>query len=319
MKRIVLDADEEATDANFDEARYLSANPDVRSAVSRGDFPSGRAHFNRFGKDEGRRLARKAPELSAVRGPKMERLRQFLRSDMEHHWTDDGKVSYITEALRQETQIVDTDNISSHGYDAAVGAMIDKYEDGLLLDCGAGRRNIYYSNVVNFEIVDYDTTDVLGLGEYLPFRDNVFDAVISVAVLEHVHDPFKCAAEIARVLKRGGELFCCVPFLQPLHGYPHHYFNATSQGIRSLFESALDVTDVTVYPSTHPVWAINWILNSWAQGLSEKTREEFLSMRVSEFLAPPPSLLTQAFAADLSMEKQLELACATVLTARKVK
>lgn len=318
MKPVVLRMDEIVTVANFDEGRYLRANPDVLSAVNKGDFLSGRAHFDLFGNCEGRRLADKTHDLGEIRRQKMDRLRQFLRTDMQHLWTDSGKVSYITEALRHETQIADTENISSNGYDGTVHALIEKYEDGLLLDCGAGKRDTYYPNVVNFEIVDYDTTDVLGLGEYLPFHDNVFDAVISVAVLEHVRDPFKCASEIARVLKKGGELFCCIPFLQPLHGYPHHYFNATPQGIRRLFESEFEVIDVTVYPSTHPVWTVNWILNSWAQGLSGKTRDDFLSMRVSEFLVPPMSLVSQAFAADLSMEKQLELACATVLTARKL-
>jgi SAM-dependent methyltransferase len=247
----------------------------------------------------------------------MEKVRPFLRRDVIHDWNDDGKVNYLTEALRRETKIVDTDNISALGYDPAIIAMINKYENGLILDCGAGKRDTYYLNVVNFEIVDYDTTDVLGVGEYLPFQDNVFDAVVSVAVLEHVHNPLKCASEISRVLKHGGELFCCLPFLQPLHGYPHHYFNATSQGIRRLFEDELDVKEVTVYPSTHPVWAVHWILTSWAQGLSGKTREDFVSMRVSDFLAPPMSLVSQAFATDLSMDKQLELACAIVLTAQK--
>jgi SAM-dependent methyltransferase len=170
---------------------------------------------------------------------KMEQLRQFLHKEMEHQCTDDWKVNYLMEALRAEAKIIDTDNISALGYDAAVVAMINKYQNGLILDCGAGRRDTYYLNVINFEIVDCDTTDVLGVGEYLPFQDNVFDAVISIAVLEHVRDPFKCASEISRVLKRG------------------------------------------------------------------------------DFLAPPMSLVTESFAADLSMEKQLELACAIVLTAQK--
>jgi SAM-dependent methyltransferase len=236
---------------------------------------------------------------------------------MEHHWSDGWKVNYLSETLRRETRIIDTDNISALEYDPNVIAMINRYENGLILDCGAGRRNIYYPNVLNFEIVDYDTTDVLGVGEHLPFQDNVFDAVISIAVLEHVRDPLKCASEISRVLKKGGELYCCVPFLAPLHAYPHHYFNATPQGIRRLFEDELDVKGVTVNAGTHPVWAVHWILNSWSQGLSGKTRDTFLSMRVSDFLAPPLSLVTQAFAADLSMEKQLEIACAIVITAEK--
>jgi hypothetical protein len=58
IKSIVLGVDEIATDQNFDEERYLSANPDVRLAVKNASFPSGRAHYDHFGKREGRRLAR---------------------------------------------------------------------------------------------------------------------------------------------------------------------------------------------------------------------------------------------------------------------
>jgi SAM-dependent methyltransferase len=41
-------------DPPFDEARYLDANPDVRSAVAAGVFASGHDHWRRFGKAEGR-------------------------------------------------------------------------------------------------------------------------------------------------------------------------------------------------------------------------------------------------------------------------
>lgn len=54
------------------------------------------------------------------------------------------------------------------------------------MDCGAGCRSDYYENVINYEIVSYDSTDVVGVGESLPFEDETFDAVLSCAVLEHV-------------------------------------------------------------------------------------------------------------------------------------
>jgi SAM-dependent methyltransferase len=49
----------------FDETYYLAAYPDVAAAVAAGKFASGREHFERFGRPEGRRGA--ATGLAAVR------------------------------------------------------------------------------------------------------------------------------------------------------------------------------------------------------------------------------------------------------------
>ena len=256
-------------------------------------------------------------EWERAREQKMERIRPLLRLSMPHVWRH-GKVDFLTEELRQETRIVDTANVSSLGYDADMLAVIEKHREGLILDCGAGSQSDYYPNIVNIEIVDYPSTDVIAVGEHLPFVGGSFDAVISVAVLEHVRDPFRCAAEIVRVLKPGGDLLCSVPFLQPLHGYPHHYFNATPQGIRRLFEDGMANLVVSVPAACHPVHAVHWILSSWAQGLPAAARETFLNMRVSDLLATSPwNMLNEPFARELPTGKQLELACGTVLTAQK--
>jgi arsenite methyltransferase len=49
----------------------------------------------------------------------------------------------------------------------------------------------------------------------LPFRDETFDAAISVAVLQLVPDPAAALAEIARVLKPGGRVAVMIPTLRP--------------------------------------------------------------------------------------------------------
>lgn len=46
--------DEATTRADWNEAAYLGANPDVASAVAKGEFPDGYAHYVRHGKAEGR-------------------------------------------------------------------------------------------------------------------------------------------------------------------------------------------------------------------------------------------------------------------------
>jgi SAM-dependent methyltransferase len=303
---------------NFDEDAYLAANPDVKAAVLEQVCVSGRAHFEQTGWREGRNI-RAHSGLAEMRRSKMQLVRPFLRHDMQST-VDIGsgdKLNYLTNALREETRIIDTDNISAYPYDEYILSLLKEFDDGIILDCGAGRRPVYYNNIINYEIVDYDTTDVLGVGEHLPFFDNTFDAVISLAVLEHVRDPMRCANEIARVLKPFGKLLCAMPFLQPLHGYPHHYFNATQQGLRRLFEDNLQIEKESVPYGLHPTFALQWIIQSWANGLSGDAKEQFLDARMSDFMVNPVSLMDRLFVTQLPQAQQVELACGNMIEARK--
>lgn len=305
-----------ATSENFDEAGYLAANPDVRNAVAAGGFRSGLEHFQRHGVHESRFQQLATNLLAQAKARKLERVAPLLRGDLPVVRRPDH-YDFLSDELRRECNIVDTDAVSSNDYDGKVLSLIERHADGLILDCGAGRRGTYYDNVVNFEIVDYDTTDVRGVGESLPFADASFDAVVSIAVLEHVRDPFRCAAELVRVLKPGGELICCVPFLQPYHGYPHHYYNMTHQGLRALFERDLVVESVEVYDSVLPIWSLSWMLQSWADGLTGRVKADFLQMTVADLIRAPTAHLQAPFVRELDPSKNLELASANVLTARK--
>ncbi|GJD47447.1 Ubiquinone biosynthesis O-methyltransferase, mitochondrial [Methylobacterium crusticola] len=311
-----LDLVEPATAATFSEAAYLAANPDVHLAVRTGRLASGRAHFDRHGQRQGRRQRRRPEGLEAMMAAKLDRLAPHMRDDLPHRRIG-PKYDYLSDALRELAGADETANVSQNAYDGHAEELIAAYPDGLVLDCGAGRRERYYANVVNLEIVDYDTTDVLGIGEVLPFRDASFDAVISIAVLEHVRDPFACAREIARVLKPGGRLVCAVPFLQPLHGYPHHYYNMTGEGLRNLFERHLAVDHQYVPASLLPIWSLTWMVQSWAAGLPPEARKRFLSRRLSDFAVDPLTLLDQPYVRQLSDEKNLELASGTYLFAHK--
>jgi len=306
-----------ATDDNFVESAYLRANPDVAAAVAEGSFRSGRDHFELFGRRENRNLRFEESVVpSDVRRDKLARIRPLLRTDLLCIESESG-FDFLSDEFRAQFNIVDTMAVSSNDYDGNVLRLIEKHAGGLILDCGAGKRNRYYGNVVNFEIVPYDTTDVRGVGEVLPFLDASFDAVVSIAVLEHVKDPFQCAREIIRVLKPGGDLYCCVPFLQPYHGYPHHYYNMTHQGLVNLFDGALDDVVVDIPDSVLPIWSLTWILTSWANGLPEDCKEEFLDMHIRDLLGSPLDYLEKNFVRMLSKEKNMELASACVLIGRK--
>ena len=308
---------EKATEENFNEAAYLTANFDVAIAVKNGVSASGRQHFDLFGKNEGRCQRLPLSTIIGAKQAKHEKIRSILRNDMKFTEPENCTFDFLNEYIRKEFNIDETDFVSSNLYEPFVLDLIKKYESRLVLDCGAGQRDTYYENVVNFEVVDYDTTDVLGVGEELPFADNSFDAVISLSVLEHVKDPFRCAKEIARVLKPGGELVCSVPFLQPYHGYPHHYYNMTSQGLENLFAGLLEADKTEIADSGLPVCSLTWILRNWVNGLEGETKEEFLGMKISELIEEGDKYLQKAFVRDLSREKNFELANATLLFAHK--
>jgi SAM-dependent methyltransferase len=226
--------------------------------------------------------------------------------------------NFLTEEHKKEFKIVETQNVAANEYDEIASGIIEKYSDGLVLDCGAGKHSVDHPTVIYYELVDYPSTDVLGVGESLPFQDETFDAVFSLNVLEHTADPFRCAREISRVLKKNGTLYCVAPFLQPVHAYPNHFYNMSGQGLRNLFEANFEIIEHKVPLSGVPFWTLNWFLASWINGLEGKTREEFLNMTVRELTVEEPlKYLQRDFVTELSTEKNFELACTTMLLCKK--
>ena len=96
---------------------------------------------------------------------------------------DEQRFNFLTDEFQKECVAIEVGDTSGNSYDGPTLNLINKYHKGLILDCGSGKRDYCYRNVVNFEIAPYENTDVLGVGEHLPFRDNSFDAVLSLAVL----------------------------------------------------------------------------------------------------------------------------------------
>ncbi|MFH1523293.1 MAG: methyltransferase domain-containing protein [Patescibacteria group bacterium] len=95
---------------------------------------------------------------------------------------------------------------------------------------------------VNYKILDpvndYNP-DIIGDIHNLPFTDNSQDAIICIAVLEHVENPTKACYEIYRVLKPGGYCFVYIPFLYYYHaqkGYYKDYWRFTKDTINLLFK-----------------------------------------------------------------------------------
>jgi len=231
-------------------------------------------------------------------------------------------INTIRTELVAGSDLSETGNVSSNPYTVDALALIDSVvgQGGWVLDCGAGRRPERRANVVNLEIVDFESTDVLGVGEALPFQDNTFDAVLSLAVLEHVRDPVRCAREIMRVLKPGGMVLADVPFLQPVHGFPNHYYNMTQAGLTNLFVESGDVLACKVPLHGHPILALRWLLSEYLAGLPESARGHFAAMTAGELAdLDPVHFITSDHpaAAVLAPESQAVISCLNSILVRK--
>ena len=66
-----------------------------------------------------------------------------------------------------------------------------------------------------------------GDGCNMLFKDNQFNTVLNIQVLEHVFDPIKMISEIARVLKPGGYGIFLIPQTGAIHHTPYHFYNFT--------------------------------------------------------------------------------------------
>jgi SAM-dependent methyltransferase len=185
---------------------------------------------------------------------------------------------------------------------------------GMVLDCGAGFRPSRMRNVINLEISKYRSTDVLAAGEKLPFADASFDAVLSLAVLEHVRDPFACAREMLRVVKPGGKIMCAVPFLQPEHHFPGHFYNMTQTGLENLFGGHAALISAEVPPHGHPIFAVQWILRDYLAGLTPDAQHAFSAMTIGQAAAlNPAEFLSSEMARSLSPDATQKIACLNTL------
>jgi hypothetical protein len=106
---------------------------------------------------------------------------------------------------------------------------------------GRSKRDLFPGcSYVGFDYYGDENTDVVGdAHELSKFFPGEFDAVFSLAVLEHLAMPWVVAAEISKVLKIGGLTFHSTHFAFPLHERPWDFWRYTDQALRILFSPPL--------------------------------------------------------------------------------
>lgn len=172
--------------------------------------------------------------------------------------------------------------------DSDIQKIINKKK--IILNVGAGYRldvDRYYAlpNVINTDAFSYPTTDVICEGHKLPFKDNSFDAVLSIDNLGHVKNPWIHAEEMMRVLKPGGLVYADIPFLQPNRESPCRYYNMTTAGVRSLF-SPLKQIKHHIPPWSTPIHSLVSFLEKYKEILNDTaSRDNFGKLTIDEILA----------------------------------
>ncbi len=85
---------------------------------------------------------------------------------------------------------------------------------------------------------DYSKLDVVADLAALPFRRGTFQAALHIVTIEHLREPARALAEIARALAPGGLLLLDAPQEWEVHQAPHDYFRYTRFGLAYLLQKA---------------------------------------------------------------------------------
>ncbi len=121
-----------------------------------------------------------------------------------------------------------------------------------------------------------------------------------------------------RMLKPGGKVFIDWPFLQPVHGYPSHYFNATRQGLELMFSEGFEIEFCQTEGNQTPAFTIQWIVGKFLHDLPPERRAIIGPMSVSEFASQPPTgQFWQNILTGLPDAMISEFACGNTLIATK--
>lgn len=113
---------------------------------------------------------------------------------------------------------------------------------GQVLEMGPGviRKNFVYKdngyNLTTIGLKDNNPDVIADLEYRLPIEDESYDKILVICVLEHIYNYQDLVNEIYRILKKGGVVYCLVPFIEGIHNAPKDYFRYTSNALERIFE-----------------------------------------------------------------------------------
>lgn len=311
-----------ATPENFDEEGYLLANPDIARHVANGG--NARLHLERHGLREGRKQV--APDPAARLARKRARYAR-LSGVLDAASGAGGNFAPLGETgafpLRYGEAPLSLDSYDAESANAGFGPFVEEVRanpDKIYLDIGCGRRSRIEPNCLYLEVYPSPSADiVMEPACRYPIASGSIDGIGCFAVLEHVERPWEAAAEFRRMLKPGGKVFIDWPFLQPVHGYPSHYYNATREGLRRMFADGFRIDVIDTFANQRPDHTFHWMLNELAGAMTPEARAMLAKMTVEDLLSAPPGGDLWRSLLDAVPAQTIEtLACGNSLIATKL-
>lgn len=154
---------------------------------------------------------------------------------------------------------------------------------GTIMELGGGPNSLDIPGVVNLDINNYNSVDVIGDARRIPFQNDSYDAIISNSVLEHIWETDLVAEECFRVVKPGGFVFINVPQVCGRH-HTYDYHRWTMPGLIKLFEKFDVIEKGTILG---PGMFINQLATNIARSMSSITLLKNLLSVVIEWLVFP--------------------------------
>ncbi len=124
-----------------------------------------------------------------------------------------------------------------------------------VLDVGCGTKPYeplfapYTASYVGVDRVENPRAELRGSVEALPVEDGSFDLVLCNQVLEHCDDPAQAVRELRRATAPGGRVLASTHGVQWYHPSPVDYWRWTHEGLRRLFTTNADWSELEVEPS----------------------------------------------------------------------
>jgi uncharacterized protein YbaR (Trm112 family)/SAM-dependent methyltransferase len=174
--------------------------------------------------------------------------------------------------------------------------------DAIVIDLGAGNRANNLPHVIRMDVIRTPYVDVVGDVHAMPFLPGSVDFIFSLAVIEHLRQPFVAAQQMADALRTGGYVYGECNFVFPYHGFPHHYFNASQHGLEQVFAPFTRLRS-GVAPYQMPSFAVKSVLTEYSKALDRVAPEPTARLRdlIDGICSEPLGACDQYFPEGLAM------------------